>query len=137
MDYNIREKAKQMLTDLLLICQKMPYNDRIRIFHDEAVWESIVKPLFREFQNNTCLLSPEAEKTKKLIEIHKIANGCMRYEVPCDIVKLFDDDSPYRSQVKVKVYNKMLEEAYHYSKKNPNVEKLRKHVDQAFENLWK
>jgi hypothetical protein len=113
----------------------MSYHDRMRIFHDEDVWDSVVKPLFSEFQNNTCILSPEDDKTKKMLEIHKIVKGCLVYEVPYDIAKLFDDDTSYRSQIKVNLYNAMLK-VYRYNKNNPNAEK-RKHVDRTFENLWK
>jgi hypothetical protein len=139
MDYNIRQKAKQMMKDLLLICQKMPYDDRVRIFHDEAVWESVVMPLFREFQNNTCILSPEIEIDKKTLEIHRIAKGCLVYGVPCDIAKLFDDNLPYRSQTNVRLYNKMLDH-YGYDRiveNNPRNKKVVEHVTKIFKSLVK
>jgi hypothetical protein len=137
MEYNIRQKAKQMMKDLLLICQKMPKPDRVRIFHDEDVWDSVVMPLYREFQNNVCILSPETAINEKTIEIHRIAKGCSVYGTSCVMAKLFDDNSPYRSQIKVRLYNKMLDH-YHYDRKNkdnPKNKKAIEQVDKAYETI--
>ena len=63
---DIRKKAKQMMKDLLLICQKMPYKQRMKIFHDPKIWDSVIVPFVNEIHNNTLLgLSPEYGKDKK------------------------------------------------------------------------
>ena len=71
MDFNIRQKAKQMIKDLVLICDKMPYPDRVRIFYGRGMFKAVDR-LAWQIQNNTALLTSEMGN---YYEISEIARG--------------------------------------------------------------
>ncbi len=102
------------MKDLLLICQKMPFKDRVLIFRENERWKNLTDPLFRELMNNHCVLTPEG---CDFLEIQEIAHGLEVFKVPYDLWKLTDDKA-YRERRRVilegkrghKHFKKMLSE---------------------------
>ena len=105
MHHDIRQRAKRMLKDLLLICQKMPHKDRIRIFREPTFWEKVSKPLVKELMNNTSVFTPEDEMElghEQFEEIRNLSCGLQVYGVKYDFVKLIEDKQ-YRDRKKVQL----------------------------------
>jgi hypothetical protein len=99
MDYNIRQKAKQMMEDLLLICERMPHEDLVRVFRDPKM-SKVVEQLAWKIKENTNLLST---KMKNFYEVRDLARGLELFRMKYDLVKLCDDEI-YRNHMKVWLY---------------------------------
>ena len=80
--HNIRERATQMMKDLLLICEKASERDKILIFKDPETRDNIVIPLLKE-------LTFHAKPTDNpLNEIMLLADGLHLYGIKYDLVRL-------------------------------------------------
>lgn len=102
MHCDIRNRARSMLEDLLLICQRAPKSDLIQIFFEPKTLEKVAMPLPRELENNTCVLKPDDPEFE---EIQLLASGLTVYGMGYDIVKLVEDKQ-YRERKKVQLWSK-------------------------------
>ena len=108
--HDIRERAIQLMEDLLLICQKMSREDRMRIFYNlktfdeqRGVFEDkIGRPLWSELTNNLCIFPPDSEHFQ---EIQDFTRLLIKYGVPFNLIKLADSEQ-YREQKKLQLYAK-------------------------------
>lgn len=99
MRYELRRRTKQMMRDLLLVCQRMSREDKIRIFLDPVFWEKTAKPLIMELENNSSILKPDDPDYE---EIRNLVRGLMLRHIPFDQVQLVDDKG-YRERRKQKL----------------------------------
>lgn len=94
MNWEIRQRAKQMMKDLLLITKKMSQRQRMLIFKTPETRDHLVIPLIRELHNNASIWSPDQEKIDAIQEFARNLESC---KIPYDWVKLVEDED-YRSR---------------------------------------
>jgi len=104
MNWEIRERAKQMMKDLLLIARKMPKRQRILIFKTPETRERLVVPLARELFNNASFAS-HGEKDYNAVA--KLARGLETVGEKYDWVKLMEDKA-YRERKEIMLKSKPL-----------------------------
>jgi hypothetical protein len=104
MNWEIRQRAKQIMKDLLLITEKMSQRQRTLIFKTPETRNNLVIPLIRELHNNASIWSPDQEKIDAIQELARNLESC---KIPYDWTKLVEDEG-YRSRKDVQ-YKTFLE----------------------------
>lgn len=106
MHHDIRQRAKQIMKDLLLIAEKSDKRQRILIFKDPDFRDSVIRPLWRELMNNSCILTPDEENYEDIVDIIR---GLIKHGIKYDFVRIIEDKG-YRNQRIVWLKSAMLEE---------------------------
>lgn len=105
MRHDIRERAKNLMSDLKLICEKASERDKILIFRDPETMQNLVIPLIRELMN-TSKMSRESK------EITGLASSLKKEGIAYDL-SLLVRSAKYREKKKVELFRK-----WGFSRKN-------------------
>jgi hypothetical protein len=110
MHYDIRTRAKKMMSDLLFIAEKSNSRQKTAIFKTPETRNNLVIPLIKALHNSSAFLTPE---DKEFGDIVGLMQDLERTETDYDIVKLFDTEHPdnktYRQHKRQQVNQKLQE----------------------------
>jgi hypothetical protein len=84
---DIRERAKTMMCDLLLIAERSDSRQKTLIFKKPQTRDRLIRPLITALWNNSAFLGPEQEEYENIV---KLMQDLELTSVKYDFEKLFD-----------------------------------------------